>query len=60
MRWVDGTVYKGEWKDGHQHGKGKLIQPDGTVLEGYFRKNVFLGTAPLEPDGIIEEVIEEN
>lgn len=25
MFWVDGSVYKGEWKNGIQHGKGNIF-----------------------------------
>ena len=41
MFWVDGTVYRGEWLKGVQHGYGKLILPDGSVKEGMFEHNVF-------------------
>ena len=27
----DGTIYDGEWKEGTQHGNGKLIYPNGVV-----------------------------
>ena len=36
MIWIDGSVYKGEWKRGIQHGKGRMVFSDGTVKEGYF------------------------
>jgi hypothetical protein len=25
MYWTDGTIYKGQWKKGCQHGPGKMI-----------------------------------
>lgn len=29
--WVDGRVYTGEWYQGQAHGRGREINPDGTV-----------------------------
>jgi len=51
MRWTDGSVYKGEWVRGIQHGKGKMIYPDGSVIEGVFANNVYKG--PEEPEKVI-------
>ncbi len=34
MKYVDGSVYQGEFKDGMRHGKGKLTKMDGEVYEG--------------------------
>lgn len=45
MYWVDGSNYKGEWRQGIQHGMGKMTFPDGTVKEGYFENNTFKGTS---------------
>ncbi len=60
MYWTDGTVYKGEWRKGCQHGFGKMLQPDGTILEGYFNMNVFQGSN--RPDNLYEEsdIIQEE
>ena len=50
MIWVEGlhstseTTYEGEWDRGIQHGSGSLILPDGTMKEGYFDNNVYVGT----------------
>jgi len=33
-QFTDGYIYKGEWKDGLYHGKGKLTLPDGSVETG--------------------------
>ena len=41
MVWTDGSIYEGEWDSGIQHGKGKMIFPNGTVKEGLFQNNVF-------------------
>ena len=27
--WIDGRVYKGDWKDDKKEGNGKFIWPDG-------------------------------
>lgn len=32
--WVDGTAYKGTWKQGMRCGQGTLSRPDGYVYEG--------------------------
>lgn len=42
MRWTDDSMYEGDWVRGIQHGKGKMIFPDGTVKEGYFENNIFV------------------
>jgi hypothetical protein len=38
-KWWDGTIYKGSFKNGFPHGKGKETKPDGTVHEGDFFQN---------------------
>jgi hypothetical protein len=43
MFWTDGSVYQGEWKQGIQHGYGKMTFPDGTIKEGKFENNIFVG-----------------
>ena len=48
MFWTDGSIYQGEWKSGIQHGFGKMTFPDGTVKEGKFENNIFLGST-LDP-----------
>lgn len=42
MYWTDGSVYKGQWHNGVQHGQGKMMFPDGTSLQGLFKNNVLL------------------
>lgn len=44
MYWTDGSIYKGEWKKGIQHGKGVMTFPDGRIKDGYFENNNFKGT----------------
>ena len=44
MTLSDGTVYVGEYKDGLKDGHGKLIQVDGTSIEGTFEEDVQNGT----------------
>lgn len=41
MLWTDGSMYEGEWRNGIQHGIGRIIFPDGTFKEGYFENNVY-------------------
>lgn len=43
MFWTDGSIYQGEWRNGIQHGFGKMTFPDGTVKEGQFENNIFVG-----------------
>jgi hypothetical protein len=43
MFWTDGSFYQGEWKQGIQHGYGKMTFPDGSTKEGRFENNIFLG-----------------
>ena len=31
--WQDGKVYKGQWKDGKQHGYGVIIDKDGKEIK---------------------------
>ena len=47
FKYFDGGMYKGEWKDGSYHGKGKIIFTENNVLnygnykkweKSYFRK----------------------
>ena len=60
MYWTDGTVYKGQWSKGCQHGPGTMLQPDGTILEGYFQMNVFTGGEERMDDMMIQEDIAEE
>lgn len=53
MRWTDGSVYKGEWLNGVQNGKGEMRFVDGTTKAGLFENNVFI-------DEIIEEEEKED
>lgn len=39
----DGTVYKGQMKDGQRHGFGIQVWPDGARYEGSWRNNVASG-----------------
>jgi len=43
MYWTDGSVYKGEWIKGIQHGKGIMTFPDGRIKDGMFEDNIFKG-----------------
>ena len=55
MFWTDGSIYQGEWKQGVQHGYGKMTFPDGTIKEGYFENNVYVGPGPSAPEGFTLE-----
>jgi len=37
MRYGDGTIYEGEWKDGQTEGHGVYRCPDGDVYDGEFK-----------------------
>jgi len=43
MTWTDGSIYKGQWVKGIQHGWGKMSFPNGSVKDGYFENNIFKG-----------------
>jgi len=36
MKWGDGREYTGQWLRNLKHGKGKLIEKDRSVYEGFF------------------------
>ena len=42
MFWTDGSIYKGEWVKGIQHGYGEMLFPDGTKKVGVFDHNTFV------------------
>lgn len=57
MYWIDGSVYKGDWVKGVQHGLGCLTLPDGTIKEGPFENNVYMGKLPIiNQQTILEDV----
>jgi antitoxin component YwqK of YwqJK toxin-antitoxin module len=31
---MDGSFYEGEWKNGKQHGPGKIVYKNGQILYG--------------------------
>ena len=33
MRYLDGSAYEGEWKDGKKNGQGKLSRPNAPLRE---------------------------
>ena len=41
--WPSGNGYDGEMKNGLMHGKGKKILQDGTIKEGTFENDKFVG-----------------
>ena len=48
MYWNDGSYYKGEWKNGIQHGEGEIYVPDQGWKKGVFENNVL---AVIEQEG---------
>ena len=42
-KYENGSVYKGEFKDGNLNGQGKVILKNGTIREGEFKKGKFKG-----------------
>jgi hypothetical protein len=45
MYWADGSIYRGFWVEGVQHGLGLMIFKDGMRKAGFFEDNIY--TAPL-------------
>ena len=43
MYWIDGSHYKGGWKNGIQDGIGELYKPNESILKGLFQNNIFVG-----------------
>lgn len=39
MIYRDGSIYEGEWTKGLKNGRGRVIYPDGSKLEGIFLEN---------------------
>lgn len=42
MKWTDGSIYKGHWVKGVQHGIGIMKFPNGKSRAGFFEKNIFV------------------
>lgn len=47
MKWTDHSSYVGQWKRGIQHGAGRMVFGDGTIKEGYFEDNIYIGEDPV-------------
>lgn len=60
MYWTDGSVYKGEWNKGIQHGRGVMTFPDGRIKDGLFENNVFKGSMKVAEGSMAEAQIEER
>ena len=39
MKWNDGAMYDGFWKDNHAFGQGKFVHATGDVYEGNWRRD---------------------
>ena len=60
MFWTDGSIYKGEWVNGIQHGKGIMTFPDGRIKDGEYVNNVFQGKTTIREGSPAERIkIEE-
>lgn len=59
MTWHDGSVYRGAWEHGMQHGLGRLELPDGRVKEGLFRQNKFV-ESPGKSSVKMEPMLSDN
>ena len=42
MKWTDGSLYEGEWRNNIQDGYGRMIFDNKEVKEGIFKNNVFM------------------
>ena len=52
MRYPNGALYAGTWKNGLQHGRGKFTDAEGTEYLGYFDKGRRQGQGEITyPDG---------
>jgi len=43
MKYTEGDVYQGEWRDDMQHGKGEIVYSDGDKYIGQFQNGNFHG-----------------
>ena len=43
MKWPDGSVYGGQFKNGMPHGYGRLVDTDGDMYEGHWKENMCHG-----------------
>ena len=41
MYWIDGSIYKGMWVHGIQHGLGLMVFPEGLKKAGIFEQNTY-------------------
>ena len=46
MTWPDGRVYIGEFRNGHLDGKGRMVNPRGTMQDGLWKRDQFIGPSP--------------
>jgi hypothetical protein len=37
MYWIDGSIYKGDWDLGMQHGFGEITLPNKQSIKGEFK-----------------------
>ena len=39
MKYANGRIYVGDWKNGKRHGQGTLSYPDGGIRKGIWSSN---------------------
>ena len=43
---LNGDVYEGEWRNYQKHGKGTYIYANGTIEDGYWNNDIYVGQTP--------------
>ena len=59
--WVDGRIYYGMWKDGHQHGEGTIVLPNMSMKKSHWengKETARLKLADTEKEQIAKYVTE--
>ena len=61
MKWHNGDIYTGEWKNDKQNGKGKLIKHNQDIYEGAFSDGMLNGNVSVSyADGSVFRGIYKN
>jgi hypothetical protein len=54
MKYADGDVYEGNWKNDEFHGFGTLTQPDGEISSGNWKEGKLHGLGKIQfADGYV-------
>ena len=57
MKYVDGSIYEGMWKENKKHGQGKLQYANGDIYIGQFQNDKCHGTGTIKyKDGTIKDI----